>query len=309
MKPRYIRVCSDLHLEQYQGQRAEFLRNNFVPHDDRDAESILVLAGDISSKTAQLVEFLREVEQYFLRVYYLPGNHEFYGHNMLKWSEHMLTAMKEGPAGDPANPKTAIVTLDVGVEELENVRIIWGTLWGDGDKSLADQAAIARGLRDFYVIMMDDSKRNNPPRRFTVQDMMKLCQEHKRVIKEHLAKPFDGVTVVATHHLPSYRLCHPRFGTDINGGFAANCDDILAYDNAPDVWIHGHTHDTGDGVMWNTRIVCNPSGYYFENDARYKNFKPFFIDLENPKNEKFLEIEQPKIDLATVRQILAEKFK
>ena len=286
MKPRYIRVASDLHLEQNFGQRAEFLRLTFIPPDERDAESILVLAGDISSKPVQLVEFLREVEKHFPRVYYLPGNHEFYGHNMLKWAVDISETMKVGPLEDPEHPKTAMATLDVHCEKLENVRIIWGTLWGDGDKTLFDQAMIGRGLRDFFVILMDDSKRNNPPRRFTVPDMMAICKRHKADIKKFLAEPFDGVTVVATHHLPSYRLCHPRFGTDINGGFAANCEDILAYDNAPDVWIHGHTHDTGDGMMWKTRIVCNPSGYYFENDTRYKNFKPMFIDLEDPKNEK-----------------------
>ena len=275
MKPRYIRVISDLHLEQYTGQSAESLRLKFIPPDERDAESVLVLAGDISSKLPQLVDFLREVEKFFPRVYYLGGNHEPYGSDLLKWAADFRAAMTPGPFDDPTNPRTAFATLDVGYEELENVRIIWGTLWADGGGSLYDQAMVGRGLRDFFVIRMGD-------RRFTVPDMMAINKRHKADIKRYLQQPFDGVTVVVTHHLPSYRLCHPRFGTEINGGFASNCDDILASDYAPALHIMGHTHDRIDTTLWKTRIVCNPSGYYFETDRRYNNYQPaLFIEIDS----------------------------
>jgi hypothetical protein len=93
--------------------------------------------------------------------------------------------------------------------------------------------------------------------------------------------PFNGKTVVITHHMPSERLCHPRFGPDLNGGFAADMEHILAYDHAPSLWIHGHTHDTIDTRLWKTRIVCNPSGYSQESGSAYKKYVPTFIDLEN----------------------------
>ena len=280
MKPKYIRVASDLHLEQRFGKRAVFLHQTFLPPDERDTESVLVLAGDISSKPDQLIPFLREVEKHFPKVYYMPGNHEFYGHQMLKWAQDFRNTMASGPKKDPTCLKTEFATLGVSYEELENMRIIFGTLWADGGRSSYEQAMVARGLNDFHVIHTDDKKK------FTVPDMILLHKQQKAEIKAHLAKPFDGITVVATHHMPSYRLCHPRFGNEINGGFASDCEDILTGENAPDIWIHGHTHDTGDNIMWNTRIVCNPSGYYFENDKRYNNFRPMFIDLENPLGKK-----------------------
>jgi Icc-related predicted phosphoesterase len=74
-----------------------------------------------------------------------------------------------------------------------------------------------------------------------------------------------GKTVVITHHLPSRRLVSARFwpkdGSDgANGGFVGDCDNIIAL-HEPNLWIHGHTHDTIDTELWKTRIICNPAGY------------------------------------------------
>lgn len=288
MKPKYIRVVSDLHLEQFADQRVEFLQQTFIPDDDRDKDSILILAGDISSKPLQLVAFLRVVEKLFLKVYYLPGNHEMYGHDMSVWAENLIIDMASGPLEDPKNIKTEIVTHDVRCQELENVRIIWGTLWADGGKTAAGKSAVGKGLRDFYVVRVNQEHLNQEcaTRLFTVEDMAALHRAQKAKIKEYVETPFDGITVVATHHMPSLQLCHPRFGDQINGGFASDCEDILVCATPPHIWIHGHTHDTGDNLMWNTRIICNPSGYYFETDKKYHNYKPMFIDLDNPLNNE-----------------------
>lgn len=267
MKPKYIRVASDLHLEQNYGQKTDFLVNQFVPADERDAESVLVLAGDISSKPAQLVPFLKEVEKRFPRVYFVPGNHEFYGHDLDKWSSDFKVEMGESTI-------TKFTTLDVDIEEMEGVRFIYTTLWADGGKDHFERAQVNRGLRDFYVIGKNG-------KRFHVNDMMALHKVQRTKLEELIAKPFDGKTVVITHHMPSYRLCHPRFGSEINGGFAGNLDSVLAADNAPNLWIHGHTHDTIDTTMWKTRIVCNPSGYFMEkNVGPYNSYGTKFVEIE-----------------------------
>jgi predicted phosphodiesterase len=277
VKPKYIRVVSDTHLEQWVGQRAEVLRNKFIPHDERDVDSVLVLAGDISSKPSQLIDFLREVEKFFLHVIYFPGNHELYNHEMISWSENLKASLKSGPFEDPENPKTSFETLNVGCKEFENVRIIYGTLWADGGPSLWHQSQVGKYLTDFRIIQLGTH-------RFTVRDMIGIHNRQKKQIQDFLEVPFDGTTIVATHHLPSYKLCHPRFGDDANGGFASNCEDLLDRDFSPDVWIHGHTHDTIDKEMLGTRIICNPSGYYFETDPTFHQFAPKFLDLENVKS-------------------------
>ncbi|WP_407306209.1 metallophosphoesterase [Acinetobacter sp.] len=270
MKPKYIRVASDLHLEGLAGQREEFLALTVLPADPRDAESVLVLAGDISSKPEQLIAFLGFLKDRFLKIIYIPGNHEWYGHEMAKWTMDMMAALGGYFEGEGVIEFSGC---GVGCIELEGVRFIFTTLWADGGKTLADHANVSRYLNDFRVIKLGDKK-------FTVGDMKVLHRAQKEKLVEFLKLPFEGKTVVATHHLPSYRLCHPRFGGDANGGFASNCDPILVGDAAPHLWIHGHTHDTIDTTLWKTRIVCNPMGYHTEWGSVHTVYGPKFITIE-----------------------------
>lgn len=269
MKPKFIRVCSDLHLEQYTGREIKSLVDTFLPADERDVESVLVLAGDISSKLPQLVPFLKEVEKRFTRVYFVPGNHEFYGHAMDKWAAEFQLAMGDSTI-------TEFATLDMCYEELEGVRFIFGTFWADGGATLQERADVGRYLRDFFVIRWTSQER------WTVPRMAEAHKKQKAQLEKFLEQPFEGKTVVVSHHMPSYRLCHPRFGNAANGGFASNCDLILATDKV-DAWIFGHTHDTIDMNMWNTRVACNPSGYHNETDKQFHKFAPMFLEIEKLK--------------------------
>lgn len=272
LKPKYIRVLSDLHLEQYLGQRESWLSDKFIPADLLDKDSVLVLAGDISSKPEQLFKFIESTAKRFQRIIFIPGNHEFYGHEMSTWSFDVESRLKN-------IENVRFETMGVGYEEMNGVRFIFTTLWADGGPDKQDWKNVELYLRDFYVIRRDS-------KRFTVPDMIAIHKGQKEKVKEYLAQPFDGKTVVISHHMPSYRLCHPRFGNSANGGFASNCDDILAYDNAPNLWIHGHTHDTIDTRLWKTRIVCNPSGYYMETSSPFLKYQPTFIDIKKMNEEK-----------------------
>lgn len=272
IKPKYIRVASDLHLEQLVGTRIGHLIDQFIPADPRDSESILALAGDISSKPIQLLEFLHELNNSgrFLKIYFIPGNHEFYGHDMAGWTMNILANLGgyfegEGTLEFPG--------CGVGYEELDGLRIIHATLWADGGATIAEEGAVGYCLNDFRVIKLGD-------KRFTVENMRVLHKAQKEKIEELLKMPFDGKTAVITHHMPSYQLCHPRFGGEINGGFASHSDNLLNDDHSPDVWIHGHTHDTTDHMLHGTRIVCNPSGYHREWGTQYTQFGPKFLSVE-----------------------------
>lgn len=269
MQPTHIRVASDLHLEGFLGRDYETLGIDFLPTDERDGTSILVLAGDISSHPEQLVGFLNTMSKRFLHVLYVPGNHEYYRHDFNVWNR----SFRETQLHSNISFSTDDV---VEVKLWDGLRFLITTLWADGGRDVAEQTWVDRGLNDFRLIRLGDQ-------RFTVKDMMRVHKLQKKALIKLLKTEFDGTTIVVTHHMPTYRLCHPRFGNDINGGFAANCEDILAYDHAPAIWIHGHTHDTGDGVYWKTRIVCNPAGYRGEWSTTFNTFTsgPKFIELPN----------------------------
>lgn len=257
-----------MHLEQWLGKSAEHLAKVFLPEDERDADSVLALAGDISSNREQLLEFLIGVQHRFKRVIFVAGNHCPYGSDIDEWNGTMTARFQ----ADLTNVQHALG--DVGSAIVDGDRYIFTTLWADGGKSLYERAQVGRCLRDFLVI-----KKNG--RRFTVPDMCELHRKMKAGLIAELHKPWnEGRTVVITHHLPSYKLCHPRFGTDCNGGFASDCDDILSADYAPVLWIAGHTHDRIVTKLGRTQIVVNPSGYYFETDRRYHDYRPTFVDLD-----------------------------
>ena len=268
---KYIRIASDLHIDPF-GLDMPKISEFILPADERDAESILILAGDISSSVKQLAEFLKEVSKKFERVIAIPGNHEAYGHDINDWKASIRQEIK--------GIKNIRYAEDFPkCEVFDGVRFIFGILWADGGKTLADQAFVANSLNDFFII-------RNGQKRFSVPDMIQEHKRQKKAIDRFLKEPFEGKSVVITHHLPSYRLIserfmpQPPFFKDMNGGFAANFDDILAYDHAPALWIHGHTHDTIDTQLWKTRIICNPAGYRHEKANGFNAYKPMFLRLD-----------------------------
>ena len=259
-----IRVASDLHLEGFAERDIDSLMVGFLPVDERDAISTLALAGDISSIPDQLIGFISRCVTRFKHVVFIPGNHSYYRHDYHAWNNTMNDRFAD-------RVPTVIKSFgDVLVTEVDGVRFIIGTMWGDGGRSLADQAQVGFYLNDFRLIM-------NGQRRFSTNDMMDIARIHKTKIGAALKISFAGKTVVVTHHLPSRRLVSARFwprdGSDgANGGFVNDCDTILAYDHAPDLWIHGHTHDSIDTMLWKTRIICNPAGYRSEWISPYNSF-------------------------------------
>lgn len=265
---KYLRIASDLHLEGFRGRPIAALAAGFLPPDPRDKESVLVLAGDVSSFPDQVIDFLNEVADQFATVFFVTGNHCYYRHDFDELNQILTTAQLK--------PNILVGGANLIEHKIPGFRLLGLTLWGDGGKDAIERTWVDRGLNDFRLI-----RRNGT--RFSADDMLKEHRRQKQELVAALKVPFDGKTIVVSHHMPSYRLCHPRFGTSINGGFASNCDDILAYDHAPVLWIHGHTHDRISTRLWKTAIECNPAGYRGEWGTAYNTYLegPVFVDLED----------------------------
>lgn len=261
-----LRIASDLHLEFFRDEMPRLVEH-FLPPDERDASAVLVLAGDISSRPGQLLDFLAAVEERFAAVIYVPGNHEYYGHDYHEWN-------RACDGWGKGLKRTLLAGGQTITKDLGGFRFIASTLWGDGGQSDEERNDLQRGLADFRVIRWAS-------RRFTPKDMADLSRQHLSNIAASLRDPGrDGrPAVVVTHHLPSFSLCHPRFGARINAGFATGCDNLMRGDDAPMLWIHGHTHDTMDTVVGRTRVVCNPAGYQPEWGTAHNSFSPKFIEL------------------------------
>lgn len=149
--------------------------------------------------------------------------------------------------------------LDCGELVIDGVRFQGTTLWTDfklfGESSReAVMAKCQRGLNDFRLIHYGNLGAFSPIH------AAEIFERDLAWLTAKLDEPFDGKTVVITHHLPSLLSVSARFKDDpCSAAFASNLDHLFG---KMDLWIHGHTHDSVDYTVNGTRVICNPRGYW-----------------------------------------------
>lgn len=234
-----IQLASDLHLEHlehaFEGQLHGII--------ERTEADVLVLAGDIHSRPERVAELFKDAAPH---VIYVAGNHEFYGSD---WS---LTRDRMRQVCDAAG----IHFLDDRELVIDGVRFLGTTLWTDFviDGFTVDEgmSLVSRALNDFRVI------RNNK-RTFSPMDAFAAHKQAVNWLQGKFAEPFEGKTVVVSHHGPHWNSVHPKYrASGINGGFSSQLPHLLAH---ADYWLHGHTHDSFDYKVEGCRVLANPHGY------------------------------------------------
>ncbi len=219
-----IRVLSDLHLEFMTTEtRTAFIES--VPVDC----DVLVLAGDVDSG-ASLLSALQAFADRFRHVVYVLGNHEFYGTSVVD----RLAALRSW--NKPAN----FHWLENSSVVIDGQRFIGCSLWFPHTPD-----ADTGGLNDFVQI----------------RDFVPWVYERNRESVAFLEANVQFGDVVVTHHLPSNLCVHRKYrGDPLNAFFVCDVEHVMRA-KMPEVWIHGHTHESVDCVVEQTRIVCNPYGY------------------------------------------------
>jgi hypothetical protein len=252
-----IQIASDLHLE--------FLARNFPgetlirPAPEAD---LLALVGDISQGLHAIATFAN----WPVPVLYVPGNHEFYGHH---W-EQLREAMRKAAFG------TSVVVMDNTVadlsgftdwaqsrkDELSRVRFLGATMWTDyryraGRTQEQLMSHAERHLADHYHIQTNNGT-------FTAKMALADHEKSRAWLAQELAKPFEGRTVVLSHHGPHPLSVHPKYlaanTVALNAAFVSDLSDLMA---RTDLWLHGHVHDSFDYRIGRCRVIANPRGYAF----------------------------------------------
>jgi hypothetical protein len=131
------------------------------------------------------------------------------------------------------------------------------------EQRLRVQAICQGAMNDFRAIrVLDDTYERGATRVFAPEDAARIHFMSLGFIREELARPFDGITVVATHHAPSLRSVPGQFRTDpLSAAYASDLESLIE-EFQPPIWVHGHTHTSFDYTIGATRIVCNPRGYW-----------------------------------------------
>src|SRR5918996_884405 len=232
-----LNILSDLHLS---------LGPLELPINEADA---VVVAGDLA-RPKEAVAWLLGLHK---PVFYVAGNHEFYGGSIAGTTAEL----KQLCAG------TNVSVLDNDEVIFEGVRFLGTTLWtdfmlfGEGAPRAAAIEEAVKFMRDFSKIRL--GKADVPL--FTPEDSAALFDTNARWLERALSEPYAGPTVVITHHAPSRKSIHPRFANSLLNACFISDAERLVHGTRTRLWIHGHTHDSFDYVLNGARVVCNPRGY------------------------------------------------
>lgn len=253
-----LHVLSDLHLS---------VGSLEAPRTDAD---VVILAGDI----ARPREAIAWASSFAQPVFYVIGNHEFYG-GCIAGTVRELKRFSSG---------TGIRVLDCDEVAMGGVRFLGATLWTDfmllglGEQREWAIAQACAFVRDFSRIRLDETSDTL----FSPADAAALFSRHRSWLEARLAEPFLGPTVIITHHAPSPRSIHPRFaGLPLNACFVSDAEYLLDGHRVA-LWIHGHTHDSFDYAVNGTRVVCNPRGYAKEGVNENPAFDPELTLILDP---------------------------
>lgn len=238
-----LKLFSDIHLEF-----REYLFDHIhLPHND-DKETALLLSGDISTGTSA-IPFIEEMCKNFKYVIMISGNHEYYGQDFDKVNSDWANYEQSGSPGN-------FHFLYNDWRILDGIRFLGGTMWTSfGNKDLISMRYASQRMNDYAAI-----KRNNMS--LTTEF---VAEEHDRFINflsQKLDENFNGPTVVLSHHSPGNALRlrgRKERGDDC---YFADIENLIGKSDKISLWVHGHVHQSYDYMINNTRVVCNPYGYW-----------------------------------------------
>jgi predicted phosphodiesterase len=258
------RIVSDWHLECYSKNSVDI--SDFIDISYDCSDQTLLIAGDYGndfSDDSLEIYFLSQLIPKFHNIVMVLGNHEYYNNNIHSLHTHLsknvfhdtnITLLNNEYLNAPATYDT----------------IIGSTFWTNfnNDDPLA-KMAFWNFMSDTRFIFKDENKTEL----IRPDDIHKLHTASLKFIEYALVygdKNKKGSNnIIMTHHAPSPMSCHAQYKNSIlNGSFYSDYNNFIL-DHQPAVWIHGHTHSSHDYMLGDTRIICNPRGYFDENLVDY----------------------------------------
>lgn len=260
-----IHLCSDLHLE---------FRDLTLPGGD-----VLIVSGDAyeaknlnqdhySTDKVMLPHesalrrpdryyrfLLEECSQKYRHVIMVIGNHEHYNFLFNNTYDHIKSQL-------PAN----VHLLEKESLEIDGVLFLGATLWTDmngGDDMTMFH--LKQCMNDFRIVKYrneaGDYYRFSPE--IAYRHHMDTLAFFEIALQNNRERAQPMPVVVVTHHAPSKLSIKPKYQHDhlMNGGYSSDLSEFILDHPEIRVWTHGHTHDTFDYAVGDTRVLCNPRGY------------------------------------------------
>lgn len=246
----------------------------------------VLLAGDLGAP-GDMAEVMRRTREAFdAPVYAVEGNHDLWrrGRKLRTWQK--IRAVTDDKLAEMNREGHEMRVLRRGQSVVvAGTRVLGATLWTNGD--LGDEPRIV--IRDRIMNRMNDY------RKMTIEDETRgiwrkampedLFREHRAdlaALLRALDTPFDGPTVVMTHHVPLAELLRPVMtsdGKDLRAAYGSDLLSVLA-DKRFDAWVYGHSHQPEDVELelshGSARFVSNPRGYPDE----IPEFRPVILTVD-----------------------------
>lgn len=241
-----VLVLADLHFDMWRPRGLDPLVHVADHLGDLAA---VILAGDVAHRPIHrwpdAFAYVRS-KTGGVPIHIFPGNHDFYEYDLDREDEMAACALAHGV--DYAQKRVLV---------FGDTRILCCTLWTDfrlGGEFQDNKRRVSQHLNDFKLIGIS---KEASYRKVWARDFIRLHEDHRAWLESKLAEPWEGRTIVVTHHAPHPSVMKP-YDLDLSAGFGSDMSDLMIGAGAPDLWLYGHTHDLGDGRVGNTEIkaVC-----------------------------------------------------
>lgn len=248
---------------------------------------VIVAAGDIGVG----VDAVRFLKLAFpdKSVIHIPGNHEHYARELHK--NHVEMAAE-------AEGSNIHFFHDGGTIEIEEVIFCAATLWTDY-ALLEPKVSIRHAMMEVSDLMTDFKKIKikhrhrvglasaDYPKKIRPLDVLELHVQHKKNIQQAIqsANESGKRLVVVSHHAPCAQSL--LYGATWTGdyvyaptdvAYASHLNDLMEGEDAPLLWIHGHTHIAVDYTVGQTRVLSNPKGYGAGEDTGWEWGKNILLE-------------------------------
>lgn len=233
-----------------------------LPPCEADSKTVLCCAGDMGllcRPKSTYLPLLQALGERFYKVLVVSGNHSFYDANF-------FTGLREISALQQRLPSN-VHYLENSYMIIEGVQFIGSCLWTNFNKGDWHTKFISSSrMHDYYCIYQDSYRPITPDH--TIQR-----HEESRQYIQNTLDTSDIPTVILTHHAPSEQSSHPVYRNMLaNHAYFTNLEAFILKHPQIRYWIHGHMHTNSDYFIGDTRILCNPYGYYKE--AENPGFAP-----------------------------------
>lgn len=243
-----VQILSDLHIE-FEDFKTDFLNSDVV-----------VLAGDIHLGTKGVEWALESIKD--KPVLYILGNHEYYKQTYPKLTRKIREVI-EG---------TNVILLENETIVVNGVTFHGATLWTDfelfGDPRIAGYEC-QQQMTDFEKIRKEPGYS-----KIRALDVSVIHKRSLRWLAKSITSSSTEQNIVVTHHGPSLLSVPEQYKQDIiTAAYVSNLETFVE-GYKPNLWVHGHLHNSSDYNISGCRVVCNPLGYPGE---RNRDFNSQFI--------------------------------